>query len=307
VAVTVRRMNRVPGFGVPGFGVPGFGGDPAPEWVVRALGERGLTVMAWETLAAGKEAVVSKVSSQGADGRHVDHVLKSFRPERRFNSVSSVRAEFEALVAFAGRLDSTATDVVCPIPVALAPDGFSYLMGYVGGEQLDDRLLRIRRDPAAGVALAAQVVKGLVHFYDAVGSCYADFQPGNVRVTSSGVCLLDPLIGNPGFLPPRNSLRWWPASADTGFWVQGVATTALKQSVQRPTLAAVRLAFARRLVRQAAEVFAPNDLDTFRADVRRAAEFHIARFRRQQGPRWTLHGGVGRRLARWVLVDAAAE
>ena len=277
------------------------------EWVVETLGELGLTVTACEMLGAGKEAVVRKVSSRAVDGRHFHHVLKSFRPERRFNSVSSVRAEFEALVAFARRLEATDTNVVCPVPVALGPDGLSYLMGYVGGEQLDDRLVRLRRDPAAQVALAAQIVQGLVHFYDAVGVCYADFHPANVRVTSSCVCLLDPLIGNPGFLPPRDSLRWWPSSADTGFWVQGVTTTVLKQSVQRPALAAVRMAFARRLVRRAAETFAPRELGGFRAEVRKAAEFHLARFRRQQGPRWALHCYVGCRLAYRALTDPGLE
>jgi hypothetical protein len=277
------------------------------EWVVGALAQRGLTVTAWETLATDREAVVRKISSRAADGRRVHHALKSFRPERRFNSVSSVQAEFEALVAFAGRLDSSGTDVVCPLPVALAPDRFSYLMGYVGGEQLDDRLLRVRGDAGAGMALAGQIVEGLVHFYDAVGLCYADFQPGNVRVTSSGVCLLDPLIGNPGFLPPRASLRWWPSSADAGFWVQAVATTAVKQAIQRPALAAVRIAFTRRLVRRAAETFAPGDVDGFRAEVRRAAEFHFARVRRQQGPRWALHDRVGRRLANRALTDPVPE
>ena len=279
----------------------------AAEWVAETLGERGLTVTGWKMLASGREAIVRKVSSRAADGRQFHHALKSFRPERRFNSVSSVQAEFDALVAFGGRLERACTDVVCPAPVALAPDGFSYLMGYVPGEQLDDCLLRTRGDPAGGTALAGRIVDGLEHFYDAVGACYADFQPGNVRVTASGVCLLDPLIGNPGFLPPRASLRWWPSSADAGFWVQAVATMALKQGIQRPALAAVRIAFARRLVRRAGETFAPGDLDGFLAEVRRAAEFHFRRFRRQEGPRWLLHDSVGRRLAKRLLTNPARQ
>jgi len=277
------------------------------DWVAETLGERGLTVTGWKVLAGGKEAIVRKVSSRAADGRHVHHALKSFRRERRFNSASSVQAEFDALVAFAGRLERRGTDVVCPAPVALAPDRFSYLMGYVPGEQLDDHLLVTRGDAADGAALAARIVDGLAHFYGAVGACYADFQPCNVRVTASGICLLDPLIGNPGFLPPRASLRWWPSSADAGFWVQSVAAMALKQCVQRPRLAAARITFTRRLVRRAGETFAPSDIEAFLAEVRQAAEFHFRRFLCQQGPRWLLHDSVGRRLAKQVLTNPALK
>ena len=271
--------------------------DPV-GWAATALRQQGLTVRDVNIVGTGTEAVVRRISSLTEDGRTAEHALKTFRRERRSNSAQSIRSEFEALAAFSAAVAAPQSCVVCPRPVALSPDEFAYLMSYVEGETLDDYLARNRGRSQVVACLAAAIVDGLACFYDALGTCYADFEPRNVLVTPSRVCLLDPMIGNPAFLPLRREFRYWPSSVDLGFWLEQVAAQAVKPSLQRPTLAASRLSLTRRLIRQAAEVFAPGDATTFRHEVVTVAEFHFERFRRHIGARWTIHYAVGRRIAR---------
>ncbi len=268
-------------------------------WAADALRDEGLTVQRIDVVGAGTEAVVRRLSSVAEDGRATAHVLKAFRRERRHNTVDSVRSEFEALAAFAATLDRSDSRVRCPRPLALAPDGFAYLMTYVDAPTLDDYLVCARSGSANVFGqLASAIVDGLVCFYDALGTCYADFQPRNICVSASRIFMLDPLIGNPAFLPKREHLRWWPASADVGFWTEQVGAEAVRQCIQEPRLAVARVSLTREVIRRAAEVFGIADPDGFHQEVVAVADFHFRRFRRLLGSRWTIHYLAGRYIAR---------
>lgn len=267
-------------------------------WAADALRDEGLTVQRIDVVGAGTEAVVRRLSSVAEDGRATAHVLKAFRRERRHNTVDSVRSEFEALAAFAATLDRSGSRVRCPRPLALAPDGFAYLRRTSTRQRwttiwcAQDQVRRIFGQ------LASAIVDGLVCFYDALGTCYADFQPRNICVSASRIFTLDPLIGNPAFLPKREHLRWWPASADVGFWTEQVGAEAVRQCIQEPRLAVARVSLTREVIRRAAEVFGMADPDGFHQEVVAVADFHFRRFRRRLGSRWTIHYIAGRYIAR---------
>jgi tRNA A-37 threonylcarbamoyl transferase component Bud32 len=270
----------------------------AVEWAKATLRSDGLQAVRADVIGNGTEAVVYRLSSS-TNGSIIDHALKVFRRERKHNSVESIRAEFDVLKGFAATLAAHPCGVVCPHPLDVSPDGYAYLMTYVEGETLDDYLLRIRNGSVTDPAdVVTAIVQGITRFYDAVGAPYADFQPRNVRVTTSAVALFDPMIGNPGFLPPRSGLQWWPPSADFGFWIQEVGADAVRQSVQRPRLVRARIDFTRRLVAAAAAAFAPRSQDRFRDEVVAVGDFHFQRYRRRLGIRWAAHHFVGRRVAR---------
>ena len=271
--------------------------DPR-DWAIRFLERQGLTVSSITRIGGGTHGEVFRLDVDYNSTTGPDFVVKVFDVSRKHFSAVAVRNEFDVLRRLATGAAHRAAPMACPEPIAIAPSGDAYLMTSMDGKTLDDHLLNGTNHRHTSADLAETIVAALAYFYDVIGDCYADFEPGNVLIGDEGVCLLDPLVPNPTFLPARSELRWYPSTADIGYWVEQVAAHAVRQTVQYPRLARARIAFTRELVAAAAAAFAPEDEDAYRAEVVAVADYHIARYRRLIGRRWLVHEFWAPRIAR---------